>query len=131
MIRAFHISEGSSVACCRYRRFITAEVSLEKLKRSEHAVGGGPGIVEETERAQLQKAEALVERYLATGNERNEYFEKTTPLFSSRDGILSLMVPGYEVGRHCFLICQDSATPSLMNDLKQYTKSFGWTSIQS
>lgn len=74
---------------------------MEDLKKSEHAVGGGPGIVEETERGQLQKAEALLERYLATGNDRNEYFELTTPLFSSQDGILSLMVPGYEVGIHC------------------------------
>ena len=96
------------MASCRYRPFIAAEISLEELKRSEHAVGGGPGIVKETERAQLLKAEALLERYLATGNESNKYFELTTPLFSTQDGVLSLMVPGYEVSNHGLLTCHEA-----------------------
>jgi hypothetical protein len=52
---------------------------LEVLKSSGEAVGSGPGIFSQTERAQLQKAEAMLERYLALGNDREEYFELTTP----------------------------------------------------
>lgn len=81
----------------RYRPFITADIDLEALEQSEHAVGAGPGIVEETKKAQKQKAEALLERYLALGNDRKEFFELTTPLFVSQQGTYSLMVPGYKV----------------------------------
>ena len=37
-------------------------------------------------------------RYLGLGNEREEFFELTTPLFISNDDNFSLLVPGYEVG---------------------------------
>lgn len=37
------------------------------------------------------------DRYLALGNDRNEFFELTTPLFVSSEGVYSLTVPGYKV----------------------------------
>lgn len=86
--------------CCRYRPFITAEIALDELENSEEAVGTGPGIKEEAERAQKIKAETMLERYLAIGNDRNEFFQLTTPLFISQTGTYSLMIPGYKV---CFL----------------------------
>ena len=39
----------------------------------------------------------LVCRYLGLGNEREEFFELTTPLFISKDETFSLLVPGYGV----------------------------------
>ncbi|KAK9804190.1 hypothetical protein WJX72_000175 [[Myrmecia] bisecta] len=80
----------------RYRPFITAEICLKDLQESNDAVGPGPGIKAQHERAQRQKAEVLLERYLALGNDREEYFELTTPLFVSNDDMFSLMVPGYK-----------------------------------
>ena len=65
---------------------------------SSVAVGAGPGIKEQTGCAQMEKAEALLERYLALGNDREEFFELTTPLFISEENTYSLMVPGYKVG---------------------------------
>lgn len=82
---------------CRYRPFITAEISLSDLAASGSAVGSGPGIQVEAERAQRAKAEALLERYLALGNDREEFFELTTPLFVSDEEVFRLMVPGYAV----------------------------------
>ncbi len=82
---------------CRYRPFITAEISLSDLAAGGSAVGSGPGIQAEAERAQRAKAEALLERYLALGNDREEFFELTTPLFVSDEEVFSLMVPGYAV----------------------------------
>ena len=41
--------------------------------------------------------QAMVERYLAIGNDREEFFELTTPLFISKDKVYSLLVPGYKV----------------------------------
>lgn len=84
---------------CRYRPFLTAEISLEDLKKSKDAVGHALGMEEETERTQILKAETMLERYLALGNDRNEFFELTTPLFISQKGTYSLTVPGYKVHR--------------------------------
>ena len=39
----------------------------------------------------------LLSRYLGLGNEREEFFELTTPLFISHDNTFSLLVPGYGV----------------------------------
>jgi hypothetical protein len=39
-----------------------AEVSLRELQSSGEAVGSGPGIVAQAERAQRDKAEVLLER---------------------------------------------------------------------
>ena len=39
-------------------------------------------------------------RYLALGNDRAEFFELTTPLFESSEGVYGLTVPGYKVTRH-------------------------------
>ena len=36
-------------------------------------------------------------RYLALGNDREEFFKLTTPLFVTHDDVFSLMVPGYQV----------------------------------
>lgn len=80
----------------RYRPFISAEISLAELEGSKDAVGMGPGIVAQTQRAQREKAEALLERYLALGNDREEFFELTTPLLISDKGTYNLMVPGYK-----------------------------------
>lgn len=80
----------------RYRPFITAEISLQELQDSSDAVGSGPGIKAEAERAQRDKAEVLLERYLALGNDREEFFYLTTPLFISSDNVYSLLVPGYK-----------------------------------
>ena len=88
----------TNIVYSRYRPFITAEISLDDLKASDDAVGDGPGIKEETERAQRKKAEVLLERYLALGNDREEFFELTTPLFISEKNTYNLMVPGYKVG---------------------------------
>ena len=52
--------------------------------------------------------QAMLERYLALGNDREEYFELTTPLFINKDKVYSLLVPGYKVS--CPLIA----------DLKNY-----------
>jgi hypothetical protein len=80
----------------RYRPFISAQISLADLQASSDAVGSGPGIQVEAERAQRDKAEVLLERYLALGNDREEFFELTTPLFVSSEEVYSLLVPGYE-----------------------------------
>ena len=40
---------------------------------------------------------AATHRYLALGNEREEFFELTTPLFVTNDDVFSLFVPGYKV----------------------------------
>lgn len=85
----------------RYRPHIRAEVSLKALEDSDLAVGGGPGMADKTARAQRQKAETLLERYLALGNDRNEFFELTTPLFVSSEGVYSLTVPGYKTVDDC------------------------------
>jgi hypothetical protein len=79
----------------RYRPRLMAEVSLQELESSGEAVGSGPGIVAQAERAQRDKAEVLLERYLGLGNDREEFFELTTPLFISKDETFSLLVPGY------------------------------------
>lgn len=81
----------------RYRPFITAEISLQELTHSCEAVGSGPGIQAEAQRAQRAKAETLLERYLALGNSRQEFFELPTPLFRTNDNVFSYMVPGYKV----------------------------------
>lgn len=47
---------------CRYRPRLMAEVSLRELQSSGEAVGSGPGIVAQVERAQRDKAEVLLER---------------------------------------------------------------------
>jgi hypothetical protein len=80
----------------RYRPFLAAEISLDALTNSKQAVGAGAGIVRQTEKAQVVKAEATLERYLALGNDAEEFFELTTPLFVSADRVYSLMVPGYK-----------------------------------
>ncbi len=46
----------------RYRRHLRAEVSLAELRDSDDAVGRGPGIVTQWEKAQRDKAEVLLER---------------------------------------------------------------------
>lgn len=79
----------------RYRQRLMAEISVEELQSSNSAVGSGPGIKAQFERAQRDKAEVLLERYLALGNEREEFFELTTPLFVTHDEVFSLLVPGY------------------------------------
>ena len=48
---------------------------------------------------QYFQAAPLAARYLALGNEREEFFELTTPLFVSNDDVFSLCVPGYKVRR--------------------------------
>jgi hypothetical protein len=45
----------------------------------------------------LKVAPCLVCRYLGLGNEREEFFKLTTPLFISKDETFSLLVPGYGV----------------------------------
>ena len=54
-------------------------------------------MVAQRQRAQRHKAETLLERYLALGNEREEFFELPTPLFRSGDNVFSYMVPAYVV----------------------------------
>ena len=56
---AYH---GSVVIARRYRPHLTAEVSLGELEASDEAVGAGPGIDAQRRRAQLDKAEVLLER---------------------------------------------------------------------
>ena len=46
----------------RYRPHLTVEVSLAELEGSDEAVGAGPGIDEQRQRAQRDKAEVLLER---------------------------------------------------------------------
>lgn len=50
-------------------------------------------------------------RYLALGNDRNEFFELTTPLFVSSEGVYSLAVPGYKVTWLLLLLLQIPTCP--------------------
>jgi len=55
----------------------------------------------------------MVERCLAIGNDREEFFELTTPLFISEDRVYSLMVPGYKAQR---VTSHDSPPLHFVND---------------
>lgn len=50
----------------RYRRRLMAEISVDELQSSGSAVGSGPGIKAQFERAQRDKAEVLLERWTRT-----------------------------------------------------------------
>jgi hypothetical protein len=52
-------------------------------------------------------------RYLGLGNEREEFFELTTPLFISNDEIFSLLVPGYGVRPQSIEELHDAANTRL------------------
>ena len=104
------LQDADRASSCRYRPFISAEVSLKELIDSKEAVGSGSGLQSHVQRAQRDKAEALIERYLALGNDRQEFFELPTPLFRTSDNVFRYMVPGYTVciihsASSCCFVC--------------------------
>ncbi len=77
------MSECWRGVCCRYRPFLAAEISLDALTSSKQAVGAGAGIVKQTEKAQVVKAEVRPPPPLLT-------------LLSLHSAILSAL---------CFMLC--------------------------